>query len=61
MDSASLEGSNSTSCPGKSCCLVPVECVTVAGLLGQEGEEMGSLGLIVVEQLLKTSEGHVPC
>ena len=48
-DSGSLspEGSNSTSHPGKCCCLVPLECVVVVGLLGQEGEGMGSLDLIV--------------
>ena len=44
---ASPEGSNSASHPGKCCCLVPVECVAVAGLLGWEGEGMGSLDLIV--------------
>ena len=44
--SPSLEWSNSALHLGKCCCLLPVGCVVMAGLLGWEGEEMGSLALI---------------
>ena len=38
----SSKHSNSISC----CCLLPVGCMAVVGLMGWEGEEMGSLELV---------------